>query len=91
MKTVEAGQFAADVNRYLQDSISEIIIVTQAGRPCAVVHGLEYDEEQMELVNSREFWSMIEERRKSPTISWKEAKRRLESLDQPARKSVGNG
>jgi hypothetical protein len=82
MKTVEAGQFAANVDRYLQDSQSEAIIVTRAGRPCAVVHGLDYDDEQMELVNSPEFWSMIRERRRGPTIPWEVAKKRLESLDQ---------
>lgn len=82
MKTVEAGQFAANVNQYLQDSLSEAIIVTQAGRPCAVVHGLDYDDEQMQIVNSPEFWSMIRERREGPTISWEVAKQRLESLEQ---------
>lgn len=82
MKTVEADQFAANVKGYLRDSQAETILVTEAGKPCALVHGLDYDEEQLELVNSREFWSMIEERRKRPTIPWEEAKKRLESLDQ---------
>jgi hypothetical protein len=82
MKTVDADQFAANVKGYLQDSRTETILVTEAGRPCALVHGLDYDDEQLELINSREFWSMIEERRKRPTISWDEAKRRLEILDE---------
>ena len=82
MKTVEAGQFAANVDQYLRDSLTEVIIVTQAGKPCAVVHGLDYDEEQLHLVNSREFWAMIKERRNGPTIPWDIAKQHLESLDQ---------
>jgi hypothetical protein len=82
MKTVEAGQFAANVDQYLRDSLSEAIIVTQAGRPCAIVHGLEYDDEQMQLVNSPEFWSMIRQRRQGPTIPWDIAKKKLESLDE---------
>ncbi len=82
MKTVEAGKFAANVDQYLRDSLSEAIIVTQAGRPCAVVHGLDYDDEQMQLANSPEFWSMIRERRNGPTIPWEVAKQRLKSLDQ---------
>ena len=82
MKCVEAAQLAANINQYLQDSQSETIIVTQAGKPCAVVHGLDYDDEQMELVNSPEFWAMIRQRRKEgPTIPWKVAKKELESLD----------
>lgn len=81
MKSVDARQFAANVNQYLPDSLTEPIVVTQAGRPCAVIQGVNYDEEQMQLVNSREFWSMIRERRKGPTIPWEVAKRKLESLD----------
>ena len=80
MKTVEAGQFAANLNQYLQDSRSETIVVTQDGKPCALVQGLDYDEEQLELVNSPEFWSMIEQRRKRPTIPWETVKARLKEL-----------
>ena len=82
MKTVDAGQFAANVNQYLHDSLSETIVVTQAGKPCAVLHGLDYDDEQIQLVNSQEFWSMIQQRRDLPTIPWEVAKQRLKSLDQ---------
>ena len=81
MKTVDASQFAANVEQYLQDSQLEAIIVTQSGRPCAVVHGLDYDDERMEVANSPEFWSMIRERRKEPTIPWEVAKQRLDSMD----------
>jgi hypothetical protein len=81
MKTVEADQFVANVSEYLQTSQSETIIVTQGGKTCAVLKGLDYDEEQLQLVNSHEFWSMIEERRNRPTIPWDIAKKQLESLD----------
>jgi hypothetical protein len=80
MKTVESGQFAANVEQYLRESLTEAIIVTRAGKPCAIVHGLEYDDEQMQLVNSDEFWSMIRQRREGPKIPWKVAKQRLEEL-----------
>jgi len=82
MKTVEVGQFIANVAQFLHDSLSETIVVTDAGKPCAVVHGLDYDDEQMQLMNSREFWSMIQQRRERPTSSWEVAKQRLESPDQ---------
>jgi hypothetical protein len=81
MKTVEAGQFAANMNEYLHQSLTESIVVTQAGKPCAIVHGLDYDDEQLQLVNSPEFWSMIEQRRKGPTIPWEVAKQKLDELD----------
>jgi hypothetical protein len=77
MKTVDAGQFAANVNQYLLDSRSEAIVVTQAGKPCAVIQGLDYDDEQLQLVNSQEFWTLIQRRRKSATIPWDVAKQRL--------------
>ena len=81
MRTVEAGQFAANVDQYLRDSRAEAFIVTQAGRPCAVVHGLDYDDQQLQIVNSPEFWSLIRQRRAGPTIPWEVAKERLKSLD----------
>lgn len=81
MKTVDAGQFAANVNQYLQDSQSEPFILTLAGKPCAVVQGVNYDQEQLGVVNSAEFWSMIRERRQRETVPWEEAKKRLLSQD----------
>jgi hypothetical protein len=82
MKSVEAGQFAENVDQYLQQSLTERIVVTQAGRPCAIVLGLNYDDEQMQLVDSPEFWSMIEQRRREPTIPWETAKQQLDALDE---------
>lgn len=82
MKTVESNQFAANVEQYLHDALSEAIVVTKGGRPCAVVHGLDYDDEQIQLMNSHEFWSMIAERRKGPTIPWEEVKWRLASPEE---------
>jgi hypothetical protein len=81
MKTVEAQDFAAAINRYLEDSLCERIVITQSGKPCAIVHGLDYDCEQLGLINSPEFWALIEESRREPTIPWEVAKERLESLD----------
>jgi hypothetical protein len=81
MKSVEIGQFAANVNQVLRDSLSETIVITQAGKPCALVHGLDYDEEDLELINSKQFWSMIREARKSPTIPLEIAEQRLRELE----------
>jgi hypothetical protein len=82
MKSVDAGQFAANVDQYLQDSRTEVIVLTQAGRPCAVLHGLDFDDEQMKLANSPEFWAMIWQRRTCPTIPWDDVKARLEALEE---------
>jgi hypothetical protein len=81
MKSVDAGHFAENLDQFLNDSQSEAIVVTQARKPCAVVRGLNYDEEDLQYINSKEFWSMIRERRKGPTIPWEVAKKRLELHD----------
>lgn len=77
MRTVEAGQFAENFDQFLQDSRSETIVVTRAGKPCALVHGLDYDEEDLQLISSKEFWSMIREARQSPTMPLEAAEERL--------------
>jgi hypothetical protein len=40
-----------------------------------------FDQEQIELTNSREFWTMIAERRQGPTIPWDQIKREQANLD----------
>ena len=75
-KTVE--QFEKDPSGVLAAAKNEGVLVTQDGKPMAVVVGLnELDEEDMEYVNSPEFWKMIEESRRSPAIPWEEAKKEL--------------
>lgn len=82
MKSIDSNRFAANIDQYLQDLLSETIVLTKAGRPCAIVRGLDYDDEQLELANSREFWTMIQERRREPAIPWEVAKQQLEALEQ---------
>ena len=40
-----------------------------------------FNQEQIELMNSPEFWSMIRDRRKGPTIPWETVKQQLKSLE----------
>ena len=81
MKSMEVGQFAENLHQVLQDSLSETIVITQSGKPCALVHGLDYDEEDLQLIKSKQFWSMIGETRKRPTIPLDVAEKRLLDLD----------
>ena len=82
MKTIDIDQFSANPQQYVDDSQEEAIVVTRAGKPCAVLHGVTGDLESSELAHSREFWTMIEQRRREPTIPWEVAKKQLESLDE---------
>lgn len=81
MRTIDIAQFSANPLQYVDDSQQEAIVVTRQGRPCAVVHGVPDDLESSELAHSREFWTVIEQRRREPTIRWDIAKQRLESLE----------
>jgi antitoxin (DNA-binding transcriptional repressor) of toxin-antitoxin stability system len=56
----------------------EPLVVTRAGHPVALIVGVEgLDSEQVELGSSGNFWQLITERRKQPTISRAELDRRL--------------
>jgi len=81
MKTIDISQFSANPQQYVDDSQEEPIVVTRGGKPCAVMHGVADDLESSELAHSREFWTMIEQRRREPTIPWDIAKKELEALD----------
>ena len=57
----------------MQVAQQERILVTQNGKPVALVVGLENkDEEDWQLEMSLDFWQMIEERRKRPTMPFQE-------------------
>ena len=51
------------------------VVVTKKGQAVALIEP--FDQEQHELALDKEFWKMIEERRKQPTISLEELERRL--------------
>jgi hypothetical protein len=54
------------------------LVLTHHGAPLAMVLSFDiYDAEDIGYMTSPEFWKMIEERRKEPTISWEEAKKEL--------------
>jgi hypothetical protein len=78
MKTIDISQLTENPQRYLDEAQEEAIVVTSEGLPRAVLHGVDDDVETAELVRSSEFWEMIRERRKQPTIPLDEVKRRLQ-------------
>jgi prevent-host-death family protein len=79
MKTISNHEAQEDIDAVLDSAQCERIIVTRNGKPSAVIVGLEsYDEEDLRLVSSAEFWRMIHERRGSgSSISLSELKTRL--------------
>jgi antitoxin (DNA-binding transcriptional repressor) of toxin-antitoxin stability system len=69
MKETTLERFVQDVHELLEEAQRERILVTRDGTPFAVVVGIAAkDDEDLRLEISPEFWRMIEERRRDPTV-----------------------
>ncbi|HMF11434.1 MAG TPA: hypothetical protein VKE94_03990 [Gemmataceae bacterium] len=78
MKETTLEQFAKDVPGAMQAAQRERVLITQNGKPLALVVGVENkDEEDIHLESSPEFWRMIEERRREPTVRLKDVEAEL--------------
>jgi hypothetical protein len=65
--TVE--QFLKQANSFLASAQKEHVIVTHKGRPLALLIGMENkDAEDFHYMTSPNFWRMIEETRRMPTV-----------------------
>lgn len=77
MKTIEAEQ--TSLGSSLDDAQKERVVITRAGRPVAVLVGVQdLDDEQLALCRSVEFWELISKRRQEPTMSRTVLERALE-------------
>jgi prevent-host-death family protein len=80
MKKVALGK--TDLDTCVKAAQSDPIVVTQNGRPLALIVGIKgLDDEQVALGASAAFWRLIVERRQGKTISGAELKNRLRVLD----------
>jgi antitoxin (DNA-binding transcriptional repressor) of toxin-antitoxin stability system len=67
MKTVDIQETSLDA--CVLDAQSDRVVITRGGNPVAIVVGVEgLDEEQARLGASDEFWKLISNRRKEPTL-----------------------
>jgi PHD/YefM family antitoxin component YafN of YafNO toxin-antitoxin module len=89
MKPFTAVQAEADIDKMLDSAQKERIVIMRGGKPSAVVVGVEsYDEEDLELAASPEFWRMIETRRQRGTsIPLSELRARLSCASSPRTKT----
>lgn len=75
MKEITVEQLASHPADWLKAAQADRLVITRDGRPSAVVFGIEnLDEEDWDLQLSDEFWRMIEERRREPTVPWEQVK-----------------
>jgi prevent-host-death family protein len=78
MKEATLDQFSKQPQEFVKAAQSERVLVTQDGKPVAVVVGLENkDAEDWRLQTSPDFWQMIEARRGRPSVPLKDAERSL--------------
>ncbi len=78
MKEITLEQLSRETSALLDVAQHERLVVTRNGKPLAVVVGIENkDEEDLRLEASPEFWRMIEERRREPTVPFDEIKAEL--------------
>ena len=77
MKTVDIQE--TNLNACVIDAQSDRVVVTSGGNPVALVVGIKgLDEEQIQLGASNEFWKLISERRKEPTLDRSALEKRFE-------------
>jgi len=78
MKELPLEQFSQQTQACVQAAQQEQLLITQNGKPVALVVGLENkDAEDWQLQTSPDFWRMIEERRQRPTIPLAEVEAEL--------------
>ncbi|NER23462.1 MAG: type II toxin-antitoxin system prevent-host-death family antitoxin [Symploca sp. SIO1B1] len=79
MKQLTIEELDQQLQDYVRSAQHEQIMITQNGKPIAVLLGLEnFDPEQGHLQLSAEFWQMIVDRRQRPTLPLSEVEAQLE-------------
>lgn len=73
MKIVGIRQAKQKFSRVVEVSQGETVIVTNHGKPVAVIRGVEgQDMEDVMTANDPEFWKMIAKRRKEPSVPFEQ-------------------
>ncbi len=78
MKTVPVRDLQKKLKQCIEEAQEGRVVITRRGKPAALLVGVEgKDWETVILETDPTFWRLIQERRKEPTISFKELKARL--------------
>jgi len=78
MKTVPVRDLQKKLKRCIDEAQEGRVVITRRGKPAALLLGVEgKDWETVILETDPIFWKLIQQRRKEPTISFKELKARL--------------
>jgi prevent-host-death family protein len=78
VKTVPVRDLQKKLKQCIDEAQEGRVVITRRGKPAALLLGVEgKDWETVILETDPTFWKLIQERRKEPTISFKEMKARL--------------
>jgi prevent-host-death family protein len=78
MKIVQVRTLQKRIKTCIDEAQKDRLVVTRRGKPAALLVGVEgKDWETIILETDPTFWKLIQQRRKEPTISFKELKARL--------------
>ncbi|MBI3609210.1 MAG: type II toxin-antitoxin system Phd/YefM family antitoxin [Nitrospirae bacterium] len=78
MKTVTIRDLQKKLKESVDAAQSDRVVITRQGKPAAVLVGVEgADWETVVLETNAAFWRLIEKRRRQPTVSLTEMRKRL--------------
>jgi len=84
MKSISVRDLQKKLKECLDTAQEERVVITRHGRPAALLVGIEGEDwETVVLQSDANFWKLIEERRKQPSVSLEDFKKSLEE-DAPA-------
>lgn len=82
MKLVAMHEAKAKLSEYVAVSQKDRVLITNHGKPAALVIGVEGESlEDLLTQSDPKFWAMIERIRKQPTMSLEDAKKHFEEAD----------
>jgi prevent-host-death family protein len=78
MKTIPVRDLQKKIKECVDQAQLDRVVITRHGKPAAVLVGVEGEEwEDVVLQTDPAFWKLIRARRKQPTLSLDELKKRL--------------
>lgn len=78
MKTIPVRDLQKKIKECVDQAQQDRVVITRHGKPAAVLVGVEGEEwEDVVLQTDPAFWKLIRARRKQPTLSLDELKKRL--------------
>ena len=78
MKTIPVRDLQKKIKACVDQAQRDWVVITRHGRPAAVLVGVEGEDwEDVVLQTDPAFWKLIRARRKQPTLSLDELKKRL--------------